>query len=133
MQKRTVLLLFVILLGGPALWMILHRPSPQFKLQDHSKEDPYETIARQTGGKVFRFDKDSLGSPEATAALLRTVTERDDPSLLVTEGLPGMGGTEVSVMVDSSINFLSIDISASGDLPRITALDPSNHPTPLTS
>src|ERR1051325_298984 len=131
MQKGTVLLIVFIGLVVVVIWVIIHRPSSKLKYQDLTKRDPYEYIARQTGGQVFRFDKESVGSPAATSALLRTVKEREFPFLFVAEGVPGMGGTRFPVLVDSSVKALSIEVSAAEGQPRISALDPSNHEAPL--
>lgn len=120
--KIAGLVLIVILVGlwGWEKWSDSRGP---LKYQDLTVKDPYEAIARGTGGQVLKFEKDKMDG--VAGMILDSDSDKDMSVLWVAEGQPAHEASEFKFAVDASITELSILVSTVKELPVVTVLDPS--------
>lgn len=118
--KFIGLILPVIAIGlwGWKKWDASREP---LKYQDLAVKNPYEALARDTGGQVLKFDKNQMDL--AAQMALQADRESSYATLWTAEGVPASEFSEFKFMVDSSVTELSVFVSAIDDLPEVTILD----------
>jgi hypothetical protein len=127
-KNRLFILIFIALAAGFVFWYKFIRTVGNLENENLIVKNPYEAMARATGGQVLHFDKSNTGpdqTAQMTALALQSLKEKDYAMLWRAEGVSGHTATEFSFDVDSSISELSVFVSGISSRPEFSLLNQS--------
>ncbi len=114
---------FILILVALWGWRKWSEIKESMTYQDLSKKNPYESLARSTGGQVLNFDQNTI--EHATSILIDLDKEKDFSTLWTAEGQPATDLSEFKFIVDSNISELSVFVSAIKEFPQVEIFDSS--------
>lgn len=125
---KIVGVIFILILVSLWGWRKWNETKESMTYQDLSKQNPYESMARGTGGQVLNFDQDTV--EHAAGMLVDLEKEKDFSTLWTAEGQPANDLSEFKFIVDSNISELSVFVSAIKEFPQVDIFDSSGAVVP---
>lgn len=114
----------LLIITAFVVWKRLHRNGLEFT--DLKQKDPYEAIARATGGSVIRLGQADVNAGALTAHVQALLKEDGYAPLLIAEGDIRSSPVEFSFWIDSSIETLSAAVSGIKGKPQAEFYGPGN-------